>query len=82
MQSQTKSREVKLPEVHGISKNLDPNILPEKQNIKPLNGNEILQEKPWVGKGKAGMRRKGPLPLFKLLLRHQNCQSKFLKYQK
>ena len=33
MQSQTKCSGVKLPEVHGISKNLDPNILPEKQNI-------------------------------------------------
>ena len=28
--SQAKSSGIKLPEVHGISKNLDPNILPEK----------------------------------------------------
>ena len=34
--SQTKSRRIKLPEVHGVSKNLDPNIQPEKQNIRPL----------------------------------------------
>ena len=29
-QSQTKSSGVKLPEVHGVSKSLDPNIQPEK----------------------------------------------------
>ena len=43
-----------------MSKNLDPNILPEKQNIRPLKGNEILQEKPWVGQGRVGMRRGRP----------------------
>ena len=39
MWSQTKSSGVKLLEVHGASKNLDPNIQPEKQTIKPLKGN-------------------------------------------
>ena len=34
--SQTKSSGIKLPEVHGVSKNLDPNIQPEKQAIRPL----------------------------------------------
>ena len=29
-QSQVKSNGIKLPEVHGVSKNLDPNIQPEK----------------------------------------------------
>ena len=33
-------------EVHGVSNNFDSNIQPEKQNIRPLNGNEISQEKP------------------------------------
>ena len=28
--SQTKSSDIKLPEAHGMRKNLDPNILPEK----------------------------------------------------
>ena len=79
MWSQTKSSGVKLPEVHGMWKNLDPNILPEKQNIKPLKGNEVSQEKPQIGQG---WDKKGPLPLIKLLLRHQNCHRKFLKYQK
>ena len=45
-------------EVHGVSKNLDPNIQPEKQNIRPLKGNKILQEKPMICQGRAGMRRR------------------------
>ena len=43
-----------------MSKNLDPNILPEKQNIKPIKGKEILQEEPQLGQGRAGMRRRRP----------------------
>ena len=41
--SQTKSSRVKLPEVHGVSKSLDPNIQHQKQ--KSLKGNEIVQDK-------------------------------------
>ena len=44
MQSQTKSSGIKLPEVHGMSKSLDSNILPEKQNIRPIKGNKISRE--------------------------------------
>ena len=33
MQSQTKSSRVKLPEVHVVTKNLDLNIQPGKENI-------------------------------------------------
>ena len=32
--SQTKSTGIKLPDVHGVSKNLDPNIQPKKQTLK------------------------------------------------
>ena len=32
--SQTKSSGIKLPEVHGMSKNLDPNVIPEKQEYQ------------------------------------------------
>ena len=56
MQSQTKSSRIKLPEVHGVSKNLDPNIQQQKQNIRPLKGNEISQEKPSIGQGGKAMR--------------------------
>ena len=58
MWSQTKLSGIKLPEVHGVSKNWDPNIQPEKQNITPLKGNEILQERPRMGQGRAEMRRR------------------------
>ena len=35
MQSQAKSSGIKLPEVHGMGKNLDPNLRPEKQHTLP-----------------------------------------------
>ena len=41
MWSQTKSSGIKLPNVHHVSKNLDPNIQPENQNIRPLKGDDI-----------------------------------------
>ena len=66
----TKSSGIKLLEVHGVSKNLDPNIQPEKQNIRPLKGYEISQEKPRICQGRAGMRKRS-LPLIKLLLKQQ-----------
>ena len=46
-----------------MSKNLDPNIQPEKLAIRPLQGNEILQEKPRIGQGRAGMRRRRLHPI-------------------
>ena len=77
----TKSSGVKLPEVHGVSKSLDPNIQPEKQ--KPLQGNKILQDKPHTGQGRAGMRRRRRhLPINQTYSNIRNCQRKFLKYQK
>ena len=51
MWSQTKSCRIKLPKMHEVSKNLDPNIQPEKQTIRLLNRNEISQEKPGIGQG-------------------------------
>ena len=38
-QSQAKSSGIKLPEVHGIRKSLDPNLRPEKQYTFPKQGN-------------------------------------------
>ena len=63
MWSKTKSSGIKLLEVYGVSKNLDPNIQPEKQNIRPLKGNKISQEKTMIGQGGAGMRRRRLLPI-------------------
>ena len=34
--SQARSIGIKLPEVHGMRKNLDPNIKPEKQHANPI----------------------------------------------
>ena len=39
---------------------MDPNIQPEKQTIRPLKGNTILQQKPRTGQGKEGMGRSKP----------------------
>ena len=35
MQLQTKSNQIKLPEVHGVKKTMDTNTLPEKWKIAP-----------------------------------------------
>ena len=42
-----------------MRKNLDPNILPEKQHTNAIKGNT---EKPHIGQGRAGMRRR-PSPI-------------------
>ena len=38
--SQAKSSGIKLPQVYGMGKNLDPNIKPEKQHI-PIPNKEV-----------------------------------------
>ena len=56
----------KLQEVHGIGKELDLNILPEKQVIKPIITSEakgISQIKPSLGQDRAGLRWKTNLPM-------------------
>ena len=60
--SPAKSSGIKLPEVHGVSRGLDPNIQPEKQAMKSLVSkvNIISQIKPRIGQGRAGLRCKKP----------------------
>ena len=58
--SQARSSGIKLPEVHGMGKNLDPNIKPEKQHANPIKGSI---EKPHIGQGRAGLKRKRPDPI-------------------
>ena len=53
--SQAKTSSTKLLEVHGIKKELDPNLRPEKQHALPKQGRT---EKLWVGQGRAGLRRR------------------------
>ena len=82
MQSQTKCSVIKLPEIHGVSKNLDPNIQPEKQNIRPLKGNEILQEKPRIGQERAGTRRRRLPPFNQTIAQSSEASKKILKVSK
>ena len=54
--SQTKASGVQLPEVHGTWRGLDPHKIPEKQ-LQP-KVRLIIEKKPRLGQGRAGMRRK------------------------
>ena len=38
MQTRSHASGIKIPEVHGMGKNLDPNIKPEKQHANPIKG--------------------------------------------
>ena len=58
--SQARSSGIKLPEVHGMRKNLDPNIKPEKQHTNPIKGSIV---KPCIGQGTAGLKRKRSDPI-------------------
>ena len=58
--SQAKSSGIKLPEVHGIQKSLNPNLRPEKQHTFPNKGN---LERLHIGQGRAGSKRKKPDPI-------------------
>ena len=44
-------------EVHGVRKDLDPNLRPEKQHTLPKQGS---LERPHVGQGRARSKRKRP----------------------
>ena len=57
---QARSSGVKLWEVHSMGKNLDPNIKPKKQHANPIKGSI---EKPRIGQGRAGLKRKRPDPI-------------------
>ena len=57
---QARSSGIKLPEVHGMGKNLDPKLKPEKQHAISKQGN---MERPHIGQGRAGLRRKRPDPI-------------------
>ena len=62
--SQARSSGIKLLEVHGIGKNLDPNIKPEKQHANPIKGSI---EKPHIGQGRARLKRKRPDPINQMI---------------
>ena len=52
--SQARFSGIKLPEIHGMGKSLDPNIKLEKQHANPIKGSE---EKSHIGQGRAQLRR-------------------------
>ena len=49
-----------------MRKNLDPNILPEKQHTNPIKGRAMFAEKLCIGQGRAGMRRR-PFPIIQTI---------------
>ena len=57
---QARSSGIKLPEVHGMGKNLDTNIKQEKQHVNPIKGNVV---KPCIGQGRAGIKSKRSDPI-------------------
>ena len=75
--SQTKSTGLKLPEVHGVSKGLDPNIQLEKNKLlSPTKGNEISQERPEIGQRRAGMRRRRSPPIIQTITQSSDLSKK------
>ena len=55
MHSQAKTSSTKLPEVHGVRKELDPNSRPEKQHTMPK---KVMTQRLHIGQGRGGLRRK------------------------
>ena len=58
--SQASSNGIKLPEVHGVRKNLDPNIKPEKQHANPIKDSVVRL---CIGQGRAELKRKRSDPI-------------------
>ena len=71
--SQAKSSGTKFLEVHGIRKNLDSNLKPEKQHAMPKEGS---MERPCIGQGIAGSRRKRPEPINQSINKTPNLSQK------
>ena len=72
--SQMKSSGINLPEVHGMRKSLNPNIPPQKLHTNPIKGNT---EKPCIGQGRAGMRRRRPSPINQTIVQPSELSQKF-----
>ena len=64
-QSQTRSSGIKLPEVHGMGKNLDPNLKQEKQHANPIKGSV---EKPCIGQGRVGLSQRIPAAINQIII--------------
>ena len=77
--SQARPSGVKLLEVHGVRKNLDPSLKPEKQHAISKQGS---MERPCMGQGKTGIKERDLIPSINQLINHQTCHRKFLEEQK
>ena len=58
--SQARCSGLKLPEVHGVRKNLDPNIKLEKLHASPIKDSVV---KLHIGQGRTGLKRKKSGPI-------------------
>ena len=56
--SQAKDSGIKLPEVHGVDKVINPDIKPERQVLKSQNS----ANKPKLGQGREGLRKEMKAP--------------------
>ena len=82
-QSQAKFSGIKLPDINGVGKRLDPNVQQEKQIIKLTaltKMTEVSQIKPRLGQGRAGLRCKikTPIPINKPIVQAMEKQPKVL----
>ena len=73
MRSQVRSSSIKLPEVHGMRKNLDPNLKPEIQHTLPKQGS---MERLHVGQGRAGSKREKSNPINHAINQASNLSQK------
>ena len=73
MRSQARSSGIKLLEVHGMRKNLDPNLKPEIQHTLPKQGS---MERPHVGHRRAGSKREKPDPIYHAIYQASNLLQK------
>ena len=74
--SKAKTGGIKLPEVHGVGKNLDPNLKPEKQHAISKQGS---MERLHVGQIRVGSRRRRPEPINQPINQQSNVSRKFLE---
>ena len=72
--SQARSSGIELPEVHGVRKNLDPNLNLEKHHANPTKG--VVE--PHIGQGRAGLKRKRSSPINQIINQPSELSKKFL----
>ena len=73
--SQARSSVIKLPEVHGVTKNLDPNMKPERQHANPIKGSAV---KLHIGQGRARLKRKISDPINQTINQPSELSQKIL----